>query len=92
MPGQLEQRAASRSSACLEQVWGCMRVTPLLELLVGIDHHAAAHSRHREQLYIIAAVAAHHHAILGGIPCLLDLHNTALWVRCDRQSVKVRLF
>ncbi len=80
MPGQSYKGAASRRSACLEQVWGSMRVTPLLELLVGVHYHAAAHSRNREQLYIIATVATHHHAILRGIPCLLDLHDL-VWSR-----------
>lgn len=51
-----------------------MRIAPVFELVMRVDHHASAHPWHRKQLHIIARVPADHHAILRRVAGLLDLH------------------
>lgn len=63
----------------LKQVAGGVSITPLLELGVGIDHHATSHSRYRKQLNVIAGVTIDQHSILGSTHKLFNLHSTLLW-------------
>jgi hypothetical protein len=78
--------AAVPSPACtraahLEDVRGGMGVAPFPQLGVRVCDHAAAHARYCKELHIIAGVPAHHHAILGSMASLFDLHcQTSCWV------------
>ena len=71
----MSQAMLCLTRACLEELWRGVRITPLLQLLVGVDHHAAPHPRHRKQLHVVAAVTANHHTILRLIARLLDLRS-----------------
>ena len=55
-----------------------VRMTSLLQLLVRVKEHAAAHSWHSKQLPIVAAVPAHHHTApwrIAGLPVLHQLQK-----------------
>ena len=51
-----------------------MCITPLLQFLVCICYHTAAHSWDGKQLHIITRVSAHQHTIVGQPDQVLDLH------------------
>ena len=52
--GYTAARASDGAVPYLKQVGGGVSVTPLLELRVGIDYHAAPDPRYRKQLNVIA--------------------------------------
>ena len=47
----------------LKEVWGGMRITPFLQLRVSVDNHAATHTRHSKELYVIARISIDQHTV-----------------------------
>ena len=60
----------------LKEVWRLVLITPLLELRVGIDNHAAPHPRDSKELNVIARVTIHKHSVFGSSHQLFHLQAT----------------